>query len=368
MPSTGRALGPFADVSTERVEGAYEVCHGTDEQGRRVEILTLGTTSAKDPARRRMLADAVGWARSTHTPADAPILDVELEAEQPYVVMLREERLRGITRVLDWLLRMGPATGPIRRITTPVPPHLMRVQPVSGPVPPPVSAIPKRKTNGPFVALVVMALVLVVFGGGALAIWVARDSPAVSSDGPQGGDKEPGGKPPGETATEPPRPVIDEDRKAKLPGTESMWDEANSVGAAVSSEPGWPFAWRYDKRLGCDAEEKEIDCVVRADVPGSDELKDARLAVALRPCPGICDAKARAAVLPADVSWTPVDENTYYVLVGTGGVFRLEMVMYVTDPQNPERHWQVLASGLGEGAHGREIVEKSINDVYAQAG
>lgn len=366
MPSTGRALGPFADVSTERVEGAYEVCHGTDEQGRRVEILTLGATSAKDPARRRLLADAVGWARSTHTPADAPILEVELEGEQPYVVMLREESLRGITRVLDWLLRMGPATGPIRRITAPVPPHLMRARPVSGPVPPPVSAVPKRRTNGPFVALVVAALVVIVFGGGALAVWVARDTPPVSSEAPAG-EKEPGPEQPGGAATEEPRPTIDEDRKGRLPGTENVWDTTNSVGAVVSSEPGWPFAWRYDKRLACQTRENETACVVREDAGGG-ELPNTRLSVSFRPCPGDCDAGVRAGLLPPEASWTDIGDNTFYVRVGTGEVYRLEMVMYVTDPKNPERHWQVTASGAGEGPLGREVVDKSINDIYAQAG
>ncbi len=108
-----RTVGPYTDVTTARVEGAYELCEGLDENARPVQILTLGSTSSKDPARRGLLSDTVAWAYATAGPEDAPILVADLEAEQPYVVILRDTRLRGADRIMDRLLALGPATGPL---------------------------------------------------------------------------------------------------------------------------------------------------------------------------------------------------------------------------------------------------------------
>src|SRR5690606_34634035 len=124
-----RTVGPYEDVATARVEGAYELCEGVDETGRPVQILTLGSTSSKDPARRGLLSDTVAWAYATAgpgrrrdavagapgpaAPEDARILVADREAEQPYVVVLRDSRLRGADRIRDRLLSLGPATGPL---------------------------------------------------------------------------------------------------------------------------------------------------------------------------------------------------------------------------------------------------------------
>ncbi|WP_030161678.1 hypothetical protein [Glycomyces sp. NRRL B-16210] len=108
-----RTVGPYRDVATIRVEGAYELCEGLDESGRPVQILTLGSTSSKDPARRGLLSDTVAWAYATAGPEDAPIMVADLDAEQPYVVVLLDSRLRGADRIMDRLLSLGPATGPL---------------------------------------------------------------------------------------------------------------------------------------------------------------------------------------------------------------------------------------------------------------
>lgn len=108
-----RTVGPYRDIATIRVEGAYELCEGLDDTGRPVQILTLGSTSSKDPARRGLLSDTVAWAYATAGPEDAPIMVADLEAEQPYVVVLHDSRLRGADRIMDRLLSLGPATGPL---------------------------------------------------------------------------------------------------------------------------------------------------------------------------------------------------------------------------------------------------------------
>ncbi|MGH8879509.1 MAG: hypothetical protein ACRD0P_19530, partial [Stackebrandtia sp.] len=109
----GRTLGPFTDVSTARVDGAYEIYRGEDEAGREVEILTLGSSSSRDPARRALLSDTVAWAHATRGPADASILSADLDSDQPYVVTLRQGGLRGVERMLERMLAMGPPAGPL---------------------------------------------------------------------------------------------------------------------------------------------------------------------------------------------------------------------------------------------------------------
>jgi len=374
MPSTGRALGPFADVSTERVEGAYEICLGTDDEGRRVEILTLGTTSSKDPRRRRLLADAVNWANSTHTPADAPIVTIELEAEQPYVVALHDERLRGIGRVLDWLLRMGPSTGPLQRITAQVPPHLMRPQaPVSGPVvPPPVSPAMApaagtmwrvRRNSAPFIASVVAILALIVFGGGALAVWIAQDPDSSSNAGPDqnhGEDQQPGASEPTDKAT-----VDDELPPKLLPETTNSWTVDNASTAEVFAPNEWPFAWRNDKRMTCDGAEAQATCTFGSTDASRPEDAGAEIVVSLERCPGRCDDKIRLEMGTAKSS--RVDYDTWYELSDATTPYRLTMIHFFATDDSPEEFYTVKVVGEAVGEDTVEMVERSVNDIYTQA-
>ena len=368
MPSTGRALGPFADVSTERVEGAYEICLGTDDQGRRVEILTLGTTSSKDPGRRRLLADAVNWANSTHTPADAPIVTIELEAEQPYVVALHDERLRGIGRLLDWLLRMGPSTGPLRRITAPVPAHLMHPPPappaqpppvpVSGPVVAPASAPPRRRrTSGPFIALASVVLAVIVFGGGFLAVWLAQQPSDSHGDAAAPKDD-------GKTAQAQPEETakVDPNLKAlRLPDTDGTWTKDNSGAAKEYAPPGWPVAWRNDERLACHSDANLVSCEL--DNASKPDARGARLMVELKPCEGACTFDSR----PPDPGWNVLDPDTYYVKSGAGEPYQLQLTRYFSPKNEPDEHWSVRVVGTAEGADQVEMIERSVNDIYTQA-
>ncbi|GIG63721.1 hypothetical protein [Phytomonospora endophytica] len=371
MPSTGRALGPFADVSTERVEGAYEICLGTDDEGRRVEILTLGTTSSKDPSRRRLLADAVNWANSTHTPADAPILTIELEAEQPYVVALHDERLRGIGRVLDWLLRMGPSTGPLQRITAPIPQHLMRPQaPVSGPVvPPPVSpamAPPAalgvwraRRNSAPFIASVVAILALIVFGGGALAVWIAQEPDTVSNNADAGPGKEPGAAEPTEKET------LDDDLPPKLlPETTGSWTPENASEAEVYAPDGWPLAWRVDKRMECDDAEIQATCTFGNTDAAKPEDAGAEVVVTLERCPGRCDEQTRLEM--GTETSSRVDYDTWYEKSGPEAPYRLSMVHFFATEDEPDEFYTVMVVGEAVGEGTIEMVERTVNDIYTQ--
>lgn len=378
MPSTGRALGPFADVSTERVEGAYEICLGTDDEGRRVEILTLGTTSSKDPSRRRLLADAVNWANSTHTPADAPIVTIELEAEQPYVVALHDERLRGIGRVLDWLLRMGPSTGPLQRITAPIPAHLMRPQaPVSGPVvppgspamappppPPPMGMWRARRTSAPFIASVVAILTLIVFGGGALAVWIAQEpdgGPTSSGAAPNDTDQEPGDAEPTEQET------VDDDLPPKiLPETTGSWTTANAGAAEVFAPDGWPFAWRNDKRLICQDAEAQATCTFGSTDASKPEDAGAEVVVTLERCPGRCDEQTRLEM--GTENSRRVDYDTWYERSASDAPYRLSMVRFFATEEAPDEFYTVMVVGVAVGEDTVEMVERTVNDIYTQTG
>src|SRR5699024_9704277 len=77
----------------------------------------LGKTSAKDPARRALLSDTVSWAHATRGPADSPILVSDLHAEEPYVVTLQQSGYRGVERLMERMLAMGPSSGPLPTAT-----------------------------------------------------------------------------------------------------------------------------------------------------------------------------------------------------------------------------------------------------------
>ncbi|MCD0442176.1 hypothetical protein LO763_00860 [Glycomyces sp. A-F 0318] len=303
-----RTVGPYRDVATARVEGAYELCEGQDESGRPVQILTLGATSSKDPARRGLLSDTAAWAYATAGPEDAPILVADLEAEQPYVVVLRDARLRGADRIMDRLLALGPATGPL-----PVGPaaaaqravHQMAAAQRSAapaspapPSPPPVSppvvmiAPPKRRSQlkpiliGIGSVVVILALVVGVWallsgGGGDDASSDAEAPDTAAVDGASGaptteeaeGDE-------AEAGEQTPRwdPEAPEER---VGGTVFPED----ADTRVIAYENWPFAFQVPQEYECAAAERHTVCTAGED--------DSGFTVGWEPCPGECPAAAR---------------------------------------------------------------------------
>lgn len=309
-----RTVGPYRDVATSRVEGAYELCEGRDENGRPVQILTLGSTSSKDPARRGLLSDTVAWAYATAGPEDAPILVADLEAEQPYVVVLHDARLRGADRIMDRLLALGPATGPL-----PVGPaaaaqravHQMAAAQRSAapaspapPSPPPVSppvvmiAPPKRPSQLKPILIgigsVVVILALVV------GVWVLLS----------GGDADE----PGSVADAPDSAAVDdvsdggsteaaEGDEAEAGGQTPRWDpEAPSerVGGTVFAEDAdtrvvayedWPFAFQVPDEYECAAAERHTVCAA--------DGADSGFTVGWEACPGECPGAARESLREA---------------------------------------------------------------------
>ena len=288
-----RTVGPYKDVATARVEGAYELCEGTDEAGRPVQILTLGSASSKDPARRGLLSDTVAWAYATAGPEDAPILVADLEAEQPYVVVLRDPRMRGADRIMDRLLALGPATGPL-----PVGPasHLSRPQAPASPaapatpMSPPVTIPPPKRRSQLKPILIgvssVLAMVALVVGG-----WIIWSTLA-------GGDLE-GSAPVGETdgeqhlgdsaedfpereAEPPPFPEWNPDTEGMSVAGASFDEDAE---VSVVSLKGWPFAFRVPVRYECSPVEQDVRCI--------DPDGRAAFLVSWAVCEGDCDDDVR---------------------------------------------------------------------------
>lgn len=271
-----RTVGPFVDVTTARVEGAYEICEGLDGTGRSVQILTLGITSAKDPGRRALLSDTVAWAHATAGPNDAPILQADLTGEQPFVVTLRNPQQRGAERILDRLLELGPTTGPIPLIRNaqssgasapgsdygsaqagsangPAPGHYNNAM-TSG------ATERKRKAKKPPRVNVLVAilgvLALMVLAGGGWAGWTYFDaerdnnSAAEEADSDNADDNgnplEDGFEPQFKADAEP----------FNLPSeTFSDNDDATTV-----AETGWPFAYRVPTDFNCEIDEEEAQC------------------------------------------------------------------------------------------------------------
>ncbi|SDL69528.1 hypothetical protein SAMN05216298_4855 [Glycomyces sambucus] len=302
-----RTVGPYSDVTTARVEGAYELCEGEDENGRPVQILTLGSTSSKDPARRGLLSDTVAWAYATAGPDDAPILVADLEAEQPYVVVLRDPRLRGADRIMDRLLALGPATGPL-----PVGPaaaaqraaHQMAAaqrspapvaSPVGPPSPPPMSPpvviiAPPRKRSQLVPILVGIGSVVVILAL-VVGVWILMSG---SGDDPDGSSAEPGDTAAVEDVSQAPSEA-GEDEQA---GDETpQWDEAageERVGGTLFPDDartrtvayaGWPFAFRVPEGFDCDEEGASAVCTA--------DGGDSTITVGWEVCGGDCPPEAR---------------------------------------------------------------------------
>lgn len=269
-----RTVGPYKDVATARVEGAYELCEGVDETGRPVQILTLGSASSKDPARRGLLSDTVAWAYATAGPEDAPILVADLEAEQPYVVVLRDPRMRGADRIMDRLLALGPATGPLpvgaAAAHRPQAPASPAGPPSAPPMSPPVVHIaPPKKRSQLLPILIGILSVIVIIGLLVLGGWLIRTTLA--------SDESPGGSAPAadeadtaldeaeqapegaaeEGQEEPAMPRWNEDApELSVAGTLFGSDEETDV---VAYE-GWPFAFRVPADYQCDPDDQSTVC------------------------------------------------------------------------------------------------------------
>jgi hypothetical protein len=319
-----RTVGPYQDVATSRVEGAYELCEGQDDTGRPVQILTLGATSSKDPARRGLLSDTVAWAYATAGPEDAPILVADLEAEQPYVVVLRDARLRGADRIMDRLLALGPATGPLpvgpaaaaqraahqlaaaQRSAAPASPSGPPSPPPMSPMSPPVVMIaPPRKRSQLKPILIGIGSVVVIL---ALVVGVWALLSGGDSDEPDGSAAEPPGSAPVEDVTSGP---TEEGAEAEEGDRVPRWDAeapAERVGGTVFGEDAdtqvlayenWPFAFRVPAGYECEAGERSAVCTA--------DDADSQITVGWEECPGECPEAAREA-LQGSLPYQPLTE------------------------------------------------------------
>lgn len=275
----GRTLGPFTDVSTARVDGAYEIYRGSDDDGREVEILTLGSSSSKDPARRALLSDTVAWAHATRGPADASILSADLDSEQPYVVTLRQDGMRGVERMLERMLAMGPSAGPLTGprsnsgqfpivgpptghipvITGHTDPHgIPRVvsTPPSGspvaPASPMASYVTKAQSSRPsWLIPVISGVLLLVLAAGGLFVVYGMSGDESGDNAADSQQSQPDqGEPPEET-----KPTWDDD----LTITQVLGTDSYPVGTGeVVALSGWPFAFKVGEGMTCEQREQLV--------------------------------------------------------------------------------------------------------------
>ncbi|WP_025273084.1 hypothetical protein [Haloglycomyces albus] len=249
-----RTIGPFHGVSTLRVEGAYEMCAGIDSQGRPVHILTLGTSSSKDPSRRALLTDAVAWAHANTGIDDAPVLQADLDAEQPYVVVLQDRNLRGAERILERLLSLGPPTGRLPKVQKPGDTTNTYVS--SMPPPPSPSRPPKRPRSlvRPIILGLLAVVVLFSLTGGTWLIWQTF-SPEEQSTA--------SGEDDSDTAeeTDDGRPEWTSDAPSESLGGGQFGDEDTSIMA----ERDWPVAFRVPTSYSCQGDGRVIDCTTPND-------------------------------------------------------------------------------------------------------
>jgi len=320
----GRTVGPYRDVATARVEGAYELCEGRDENGRPVQILTLGSTSSKDPARRGLLSDTVAWAYATAGPEDAPILVADLDAEQPYVVVLRDARLRGADRIMDRLLSMGPATGPLpvgpaaaaqraahqlaaaQRSAAPASPAGVSGPPSPPPMSPPVVMIapPRRRSQLKPILIGIGSVVVIL----ALVIgtWVLLSGNEPEEPGDSVAEV-PDTAAVGDVTGAPSEGGQDGDSDDQVP----QWDPeapqervggtlfADAAAVQTIAYADWPFAFKMPSGYECAAADRTAVC--------SADKGDSQITVGWEACGGACPGGSREAMREA-LPYQPLTE------------------------------------------------------------
>jgi hypothetical protein len=390
----GRTLGPFTDVSTARVDGAYEIYEGEDDEGRDIEILTLGATSSKDPSRRALLSDTVAWAHATRGPADAPILSADLSSEQPYVVTLRQTGFRGVERMLERMLAMGPPSGPLPPVTGPLTGQIPAVgyhtnphgipavtsAPPSGspvaPASPMTSYVTRAKGSRPpwLVPMIVVLSLLIVSSGGFLIFSGMSEGSDTAGHNDTAGDEgeddrgdanEPGSTGPGEpSSTEEPQW---HDEQSTVVGDEKFADgEGDSI-----TERGWPFAFKVLDDMSCD-----INGISGASCVSQDRGdKQIMLDISLHGCDESCSTLQRGELYDAwwfdQVDTQPVvlNDETSYAVIGDGGLNFCYLSHIFTPSYNagdyPE-FLQVTVEVSGPQSE-RAGMEKMINGIYGQA-
>jgi hypothetical protein len=388
-----RTVGPYEDVATVRVEGAYELCDGRDETGRPVQILTLGATSSKDPARRGLLSDTVAWAYATAGPEDAPILVADLEAEQPYVVVLRDARLRGADRIMDRLLALGPATGPLpvgpaaaaqraahqlaaaQRSAAPASPSGPMSPPPMSPMPQPVVMIAPPKKRSQLKPILIGVGSVVVVLALVIGVWVI-----LSSGGPGADDAA------GETAdtaavgevTEAPAGEAEEgDTADHSPAGPPQWDEEapeERVGGTlfgdddlvrVEAYQDWPFAFKVPEDFQC-AENG------RAAVCGADD-GESTITIGWEECPGECPSAGREMLREA-LPYQPLAELgngdiAYSERTQVYGRWRGSLSVFVEEADGIVFHAWASADVLSERTEqGWQVFNDVLNQSLAKAG
>ncbi|THV41856.1 hypothetical protein [Glycomyces buryatensis] len=377
-----RTVGPYRDVATARVEGAYELCEGVDDSGHPVQILTLGSTSSKDPARRGLLSDTVAWAYATAGPDDAPILVADLDAEQPYVVVLRDTNLRGADRILDRLLSMGPATGPLpvgpaaaaQRAAAQAQqsaPPLSPTGPASAPpTPPPMSpqvviAAPKKPSQlKPILIGVTSVVVAIAIAVGGWLIWTSLASDDSSGSLPASETSETAAAGGNEQAPEGVAEDAPEDEESpewnENAASESVSGAkfADSREGEVQAYEGWPVAFRVPGGFTCDAMESSAVCA------GPDG--ESTVTVGWEPCQGKCTDADRAMLREA-LPYQPLAEfggnSGFAERTQVYGYWRASLSVFA---ETDERvvHVSATADVLTERT---ADAQKIINDVFNQA-
>ena len=310
-----RTVGPYEDVATVRVEGAYELCDGRDGDGRPVQILTLGSTSSKDPARRGLLSDTVAWAYATAGPEDAPILVADLEAEQPYVVVLRDTRLHGADRIMDRLLALGPATGPLpvgpaaaaqraahqlaaaQRSAAPASPGPASAPPLS-PMPPPVVMIAPPKKRSQLKPILIGIGSVVVILALVIGVWAALtgtgsdgtgDSVGEAPDTAAVGDVSQAPAESGDGAgAESGTPQWDSSAPQERVGG-TLFEEGDAVRTVAYED--WPFAFRVPDQFECDEDGRSAICTA--------DDGESQIVVGWEECADECPRSARKALREA---------------------------------------------------------------------
>lgn len=380
-----RTVGPYTDVTTARVEGAYELCEGLDENARPVQILTLGSTSSKDPARRGLLSDTVAWAYATAGPEDAPILVADLEAEQPYVVVLRDTRLRGADRIMDRLLALGPATGPLpvgpaaaaqraahqlaaaQRSAAPASPAGVSGPPSPPPMSPPVVMIapPKRPSQLKPILIGIGSVVVIL----ALVIgaWALLSSPGGDESGdstaepPDNAAVDDVSQPPADEATEAENPVPQWDQEAS---TERVGGSLFPEDAAVHTIAyrNWPYAFKVPTDYECAEDGQTAVCTA--------DDGDSQITVGWDSCDGECPRSARDSMREA-LPYQPLQELDGGIAVAERtqvyGRWRGSLSVFVTGADGAFHAWATADIDSDRTDEGWQVFNDVLNQALAKA-